>query len=90
LFEAFPEAQNAVMDTQAFARHFGQFYRELYQRAVRRIDAPRDAPSSETSGSAGRPAAGHGRAGTVGRAAQRLLAGLQSLIAALPHNQEGP
>jgi DNA-binding MarR family transcriptional regulator len=37
------------MDTQAFARQFGQLYRELYQRAVRRIDAPRDAPSAETT-----------------------------------------
>jgi hypothetical protein len=55
LFEAFPEAQNAGVDTQAFATHFGQLYRELHQRAVRRIQDPRDAPSAETSGSAGRP-----------------------------------
>jgi DNA-binding MarR family transcriptional regulator len=37
------------MDTQSFVRHFGQLYRELYQRAVRRIDDPRDAPSAETT-----------------------------------------
>jgi DNA-binding MarR family transcriptional regulator len=37
------------MDTQAFATHFGQLYRELYQRAVRRINDPRDAPSAETT-----------------------------------------
>ena len=37
------------MDTQAFARQFGQLYRELYQRAVRRIDDPRDALSAETT-----------------------------------------
>jgi DNA-binding MarR family transcriptional regulator len=37
------------MDTQAFATHFGQLYRELYQRAVRRINDPRDTPSAETT-----------------------------------------
>ena len=37
------------MDTQAFARQFGQLYRELYRRAVRRIDDPRDALSAETT-----------------------------------------
>ena len=37
------------MDTQAFATHFGQLYRELYQRAVRRTNHPRDAPSAETT-----------------------------------------
>ena len=37
------------MDAQAFARDFGELYRQLYQRAVRRIDDARDAPSAETT-----------------------------------------
>ena len=49
LFEASRGAHNAGMDTQAFARQFGQLYRQLYQRAVRRIDDARDAPSAETT-----------------------------------------
>lgn len=36
------------MDPQDFARNFGQLYRELYHRAVRRIDDGRDAPAAET------------------------------------------
>jgi DNA-binding MarR family transcriptional regulator len=37
------------MDAQAFARDFGDLYRQLYQRAVRRIDDAREAPSAETT-----------------------------------------
>lgn len=36
------------MEVQAFARAFGELYRELYWLGVRRIDDARDAPSSET------------------------------------------
>lgn len=36
------------MEPQDFARNFGQLYRELYHRAVRRIDDGRDAPTAET------------------------------------------
>lgn len=43
-----PDAHNARMDAQLFAQAFGDLYRELYGRAVRRIDDAREAPSAET------------------------------------------
>lgn len=48
LFEAIGDTDNARMEPQEFARNFGQLYRELYHRAVRRIDDGRDAPAAET------------------------------------------